>query len=257
MDWDELARREEEFMSSGERNLRHHVSSVGVSDLAGQFFCEFKIENEFRFGEVPSEAKEEGTAFHDELIPQKEITRNAFVQLVRQKTPSYAVLRVWGKLSEIRVLGMPDHIIWSDEKPRWLVELKTTSREPTTLWPDQRAQAVIYGALLDKMGFDCSDLQLAVIRIRAKELSEEERLGWITAVSRHLLAGTVEVLEAQHRGMMKAFLLKHDVAEAEATVRLMQDYWLLKREPYSSDNPNKCAACEYNDVCPKSLVVRP
>lgn len=241
-------------MTSGKHDLRHHVSWAGVSDLTGQFYCEFKVENKYQLGEIPTEAKEEGTSFHDELIPQKPISREGFIKLVKQKKPTFAVLRVWGQLGDIQVIGMPDHIVWNDEKPRWLVELKTTSREPTTLWPDQRAQVIIYGALLEKMGFDCSDLQLAVVRLRAKELSDEEKMLWVMLVSKHLAEGRIEELEVLHQGKMKAYLLKHDVAEAEATVRQMQDYWLMRREPFSSTSLNKCLACEYHDDCPKSLT---
>jgi hypothetical protein len=251
--WQDFEKREKAFMKSGKHDLRHHVSWAGVSDLTGQFYCEIKVENAYKLGEIATEAKEEGTAFHNELIPQKPITRDGFVNLVKQKEPTCAVLRVWGQLGDIGVIGLPDHIIWSEMKPRWLVELKTTSREPSPLWPDQRAQAVIYGALLEKMGFDCSNLHLAVVRLKAGELTEKQKLAWIVLVSQYLESNRTEELEAQHSGKMKVYLLKHDVAEAEATVRNLQDYWLMKREPTSSTSVNKCKACEYKSDCPKSL----
>ncbi|MDG6967277.1 MAG: PD-(D/E)XK nuclease family protein [Nitrososphaerota archaeon] len=254
MDWDDLQKREKEFMKGGKHNLRHNISSAGVSDIAGQFFCEYKVENAYTLGEVPTEATSEGTSFHDELIPQKPISREGFIKLVKQKKPTFAVLRVWGKLGDIQVIGMPDHIVWNEERPRWLVELKTTKGDPTTLWPDQRAQVVIYGALLEKMGFDCSDLQLAVVRVKAKDLSDEEKMLWVMLVSKHLAEGRIEELEAAHKGKMKVYVLKHDVAEAETAVRAMQGYWLKEREPYSSTSLNKCLACAYRDQCPKSLT---
>jgi len=251
--WQDFEKREKEFMKSGKHDLRHHVSWAGVSDLTEQFYCETKVENKYKLGEIPTEAKEEGTSFHNELIPQKPITREGFVNLVKQKEPTYAVLRVWGKLGDIGLIGLPDHIIWSETKPRWLVEFKTTSKEPTPLWPDQRAQAVIYGALLEKMGFDCSGLQLAVVRLRAGELMEKQRFAWIMLVSQYLESLRIEELEAKHSGKMKVYVLKHDVAEAETTVRNLQDYWLMKREPTSSTSVNKCKACEFNAICSMSL----
>ena len=251
--WQELWKREEEFMQSGKNDLRHGVSSVGVSALAGQFFCELKVENQFLHGEIPTEVKEEGTALHDELIPQEPISKERFAKLVSQKKPTYAVLPVWGTLGDIRMIGMPDHIIWRQERPRWVVELKTTSRDPTQLWDDQRAQVVIYGALLERMGFDCTDLKLALVRLKAAELSEEEKRIWVMRVSQYLEADKIQGLESIKAGAMKVHVLKHDLAEAEATVRRMQDYWLGKREPTSSTSLNKCRACEYHTLCPKSL----
>ena len=240
-------------MDSGQKELRHGVSSVGVSSLTGQFYCEYKVENGFIYGEIPTEEKEGGTVFHDELIPQKPITKEGFAKLVSQKKTSYAVLRVWGKLGDIRMLGMPDHIIWKEEKPLWLVELKTTSKDPTPLWDDQRAQVMIYGALLSQMGFDCSNLNLALVRLRARDLSEAQKRSWVMLVSKYLEAGRIMELESKNAGTMKVHLLKHDVAGAEAIVRSMQDYWLKRREPTSSTSVNKCKACEYHSICPKSL----
>ena len=240
-------------MQSGKNDLRHGISSVGVSSLAGQFFCEFKVENQFVHGEIPTEEKEGGTALHDELIPQRSISKEDFAKLVGSKKRAYAVLPVWGTLADIRMIGMPDHIIWRQGRPLWVVELKTTTKDPTQLWDDQRAQVVIYGALLEQMGFDCTGLRLALVRLKAADLSEKERRDWVTRVSKYLEADQVERLENTDAGKMKVHVLRHDVAEAEATVRRMQDYWLGRREPTSSTSPNKCKACEYHTLCPKSL----
>ena len=177
--WDSLWRRGEEFMRSGEKNLRHGTSFVAVSTIAGQFYCEYKVENEVAFGEVPTEAKDLGTDLHDELIPLEPITEKQFAELVSRKQPSYAVLHVWGTVGGLRLVGTPDHIVWSEGRPLWLVELKTTKGDLTSLWPDQMNQIRIYGLLLELMGFDCSRLRLALVRLRAGELTEENRaFGW-------------------------------------------------------------------------------
>lgn len=251
--WSDLRRREKEFHQTGKKDLRHGISSVGVSSLAQQFYCEHKVENEFLFGEVPTEAKEQGTALHDELLPQKPISDEDFVKLVSQKKATYAVLPLWGKLGDIRVIGMPDHIIWTEGKPRWLVELKTTSSDPTRLWDDQRVQIVLYGALLEQMGFNCSNLKLALIRLRASDLSKKQKQIWVMQVSKYLQEDRVQELEANNKGTIKVHLIKHDLVEAEAFVQRKQDYWLHRREPTSSTSFNKCRACEYRSRCPKSL----
>jgi PD-(D/E)XK nuclease superfamily len=252
--WERLWEREEGFFLSGKPEFRHGTAFVAVSAIAGQFYCEFKVENEFAFGEIPTEAKDLGTDLHDELIPQAEITREQFKELVNRKKPSYAVLRVWGSVGGLRVSGMPDHIVWSEGRPLWLVELKTTKSDPSSLWPDQMNQIRIYGLLLDKMGFDCSRLRLALVRLKTGELSDEERAVWIGRVSAHLESGKVAELEASYRNAMKVHLLAHDRAAAEASIMEKRGYWLGEREPTSSTSPGKCRACEYNSVCPKSLV---
>src|SRR5580700_8889707 len=190
--WDSLWRQEEEFLLSGDKRFRHGASFVGVSTIAGQFYCEYKFENEVAFGEVPTEAKDQGTNLHDELIPQERITEKQFAELVSRKEPSYAVLNVWGTVEGLRLVGTPDHIVWSEGRPLWLVELKTTKGDPTSLWPDQMNQILIYGLLLDLMGFDCSRLRLALVRLRAGELTGEERELWMERVSTYLESGKLD-----------------------------------------------------------------
>lgn len=68
---------------------------------------------------------------------------------VERKESSFAVLRVWGDMGGLRIVGMPDHIVWSEGKPLWLVELKTTRGNLGSLWPDQANQVRIYALLLE------------------------------------------------------------------------------------------------------------
>jgi len=245
--------REKEFLSSATPEFRHGTAFVGVSTLAGQYYCEYKVENEFALGEIPTEAKETGTELHDELIPGVEIAAKDFVKLVTRKEQSYAVMRVWGAVGGLRLVGMPDHIVWSEGRPLWLVELKTTKGDPKPLWEDQENQVRIYGLLLDSMGFDCSKLRLAIVRLRAGELAEEERRLWILSVSDALIEDKVAELEMKHGGAMKVHVLAHDRSAAETSVKNKRGYWTGERQPTSSDSVGKCRACEYNLVCPKSL----
>ena len=255
--WEDLWRREEKFRLSGMPEFRHNTAFVAVSAISGQFYCEYKVENEFAFGEVPTEAKDTGTELHDELIPQVAITKEQFVKLVERKKPSFAVLRVWGSVGGLRIIGMPDHIVWSERRPLWLVELKTTGGDPSSLWPDQMTQIRIYALLLDLMGFDCSRLGLALVRLRTEGLSEEERRLWVERVSDHLQSGKVGELETKYKNTMKVHVLSRNRSAAEASVMEKRGYWLGEREPTSSTSVGKCRACEYNSVCPKSLFRGP
>ena len=251
--WADLRRREKEFLDSGRGEFRHSASFVSVSSIAEQFYCEYKVENGFLLGEIPTEAKDLGTALHDELVPTEEIDEEEFVRLVSRKEPSYAVLRVWGTVGGLRIVGMPDHIVWAEGRPLWLVELKTTRGDPTPLWEDQENQVRIYGLLLDLMGLDCSRLGLALVRIKAEELSDEERRAWVAEVSTALQSGKVGELESRLGGRMKVHLLRHDRRAAVGAIVSKSDYWLGKREPTSSTSVGKCRACEYSSACPKSL----
>ena len=156
-------------------------------------------------------------------------------------------------LAIIRRDGVPDLIIWSEGRPLWVVELKTTKGDPTPLWPDQENQVRIYGLLLDRMGFDCSRMRLAVVRLKSDGLTEEEKREWILRVSKALLEGKVQALEGRFPGKMKVHLLRHEVERAENAVATRAGYWLDEREPTSSSSVGRCRACEYSSSCQKSL----
>ena len=132
----------------------------------------------------------------------------------------------------------------------------TPKRTLEKLWPDQMNQVPIYGLLLDLMGFDCSRLRLALVRLRAGELSNEERGLWMERVSTHLESGKLAELEARSRNAMKVHLLVHDKAAAKASIMEKQGNRLGEREATSSTSAGKCKACEYKSVCPKSLFRR-
>lgn len=251
--WDRLWEKEREFFELAGGEFRHGASFIGVSSIAEQYYCEYKLENEFALGEIPTETKDSGTALHAELMPTERISRKEFVELVGKKEPTLAVLRVWGSAGGLKVVGEPDHMIWAGGKPLWVLELKTTRGDPQPLWEDQENQVRIYGLLLEKMGFDCTEMRLAVVRLKSGALSEEERREWILKVSDALMRGEMPALEVKYRRVMKAHLLKHDAAKAERAVRSKAGYWLQQREPTSSSSEGKCRACEYNAACPKSL----
>jgi PD-(D/E)XK nuclease superfamily len=251
--WDELWRRESRFLASGSAEYRHGASFVGVSTISSQYYCEYKAENQYTLGEIPTEVKEEGSALHDELVPQKEISPQEFVSLVSRREPSFAVLKVWGTVGGLRVVGIPDHIVWSDCRPLWLVELKSTRSDPARLWEDQENQLRIYGLLLELMGFDCSRLKLALVRLNAGIIGDIDRRAWAATVSSALQEGKEKELEDRFNGGMKVYLLRHDVRKATEAVLAKAGYWLNERAPTSSSSTGKCRACEYCDLCSKSL----
>jgi CRISPR/Cas system-associated exonuclease Cas4 (RecB family) len=103
------------------------------------------------------------------------------------------------------------------------------------------------------MGFDCSELRLAVVRMKTTALSDEEKREWAAKISEALMQGNEGQLERGHSGSVKVHVLQHDRRKAEAAVVAKRGYWTGEREPTSSTSVGKCRACEYSSVCPKSL----
>ena len=254
--WDELWRREREFYDSGKPEFRHETPFVSVSSIAGQYYCEFKAENEFAVGEIPTEAKTTGSQAHEDLIPLEAVSEEEFVRRVEGRTPSVGVIHLWGSVAGLKIVGTPDHITWRQGKPIWVVELKTTRSDPSPLWQDQENQVRIYGLLLDLMGFDCSQMKLAVVRLKVGELDERGRQEWTSRVTDALISGKVGEFEAAHKGVAKVHVLDHRRNLAAEAVMAKAGYWLDEREAIPTTSVGRCRACEYNAMCMKSLYRR-
>lgn len=240
-----------EGIPEGGDAYRHDLSFVGASTVAQQFYCEAKVENEYRLGEVPTEGKEVGTDLHDEIFAMEEVEQEDLIRHIEESPSLTASFGLYARIGNLRVAGMPDAVIFEKGKPRWIVELKTTRGDPARLWRDQAIQVKIYGALLEQMGFDCSDLMLALVRMKQQALTPPERESLLLLVKGALASEATAQLEARYG--MKFFLLPHVRSEAEEAVTWAQDYWLRKREAIPTRVEGKCRSCEFNGVCVHSL----
>ena len=225
---------------------------VPVSSLAQQFYCEAKVEQQYARGEVPSEVKDVGTDLHEEILEMRPVKREVLIEHIERAHNLAASFPLSGEVGDLRIIGVPDAVIFEKSKPQWLIELKTTRGDYTRLWSDQLVQVRIYGLLLDKMGFDCSGLKLALVRMQQNGIPKEEhKKVMLTLIRLALIKGETKKLEQIYP--LKFFVKPHDPSEAEGSVRWAQDYWLQKREPIPTKNQFKCKVCEYNDQCPYSL----
>ena len=249
MDWRDALRERE--LPSVEPAFRHQLSFVGVSAIAQQFFCEAKVEQEYTRGEVPSEVKDAGTNLHEEILAMKRVGRKELIKHIEKGRSLTTSFPLYAEVGDLRVIGLPDAIIFEKAKPEWLIELKTTRGDHTRLWRDQLLQVRIYGLLLERMGFNCSKLRLALVRMRQERaLEDEHKKAMLSLIRTALMKGHTGELEKAYP--MKFFLYPHDPREAETSVLWAQDYWLKRREPIPTKNQSKCRGCEYRDVCPFS-----
>lgn len=232
--------------------FRHETSFVPVSTIAKQFYCEEKVEQTFIHGEVPSEVKNMGTELHEEVLAMERIEREKLVEHIERDPHVAASFRLFAEVDSLRVVGVPDAVVFERSSPRWLIELKTTRGDYRRFYNDQLIQARIYGLLLERMGFDCYGLKLAVVRMhQAAELEPEEKKSMLGLITVSLAKGATEELERAYP--LKFFVFPHDSDEAEKSVTWAKDYWLGTREAIPTRFVGKCRICEYNSVCPSSL----
>lgn len=240
-----------EDVPQGGTAYRHGVLFVGAATVAQQFYCEAKVENEYRLGEVPTEGKEIGTDLHDAIFAMEPVKREDLIRHIEESPSLTASFGLHARVGGFPVAGVPDAVIFEKGRPRWVVELKTTAGDPSRLWPDQAMQVKIYGLLLERMGFDCSNLTLVLIRMKQSGHALSDRESLLLLVRTALMKE--KTAELERKFAMKFFLLPYLGSEPETAITWAQDYWMEKREAIPTKVAGKCRSCEFNAVCAHSL----
>jgi len=242
-------------------DLRFGLSWVPISSLAEQFYCEAKVDFEYKFGRVPTPAKEEGTKLHDDIIEMEPTTPKDLVRSITRQPTCLCTFPVYARIEDIAILGIPDAVLFKRSRPSHLIELKTTSGDVGRLWRDQAVQVKAYGLALEFMGFKCESLQLALIRVNKQGVSDELKERLISETAEAFLKGDVGKAETwlngRLGGQVKIHLMGYDRADVLRDVMWAKDYWLKKREAIPTTNPSKCRACEFSEACPFSLIRHP
>jgi CRISPR/Cas system-associated exonuclease Cas4 (RecB family) len=236
------------------QSFRHGISMVPTSGIAGQFYCEQKVEMEYLHGEIETEAKTEGERLHEELIQMTRTTRENLIKSIKKRKILVASFPIYAKFSGLVIVGVPDAIVFLRASPTYLIELKTTKGDTTRLWKDQLLQAQIYGLILDEMGFDCSKLKLVVIRIRRDNgFSEAHRERFLRESVRELFNGLDKTTTSKVDGST-THIVDYSKQDVVGEFRWAEAYWLSQRPPIPTQNIAKCRSCEFSDLCPRSLI---
>src|SRR2546427_10722993 len=130
------------------QELRHSLRFVKASDIAEQYYCEVKLDLGYTRGTVPSDAKIEGERIHESAFVMEAAKPQKVVSAIETLKRVAATFTVYGKVGMLTIVGRPDAIAFQDGKPRWVIELKTTNKNPAKLWTNQVVQVKTYGLLL-------------------------------------------------------------------------------------------------------------
>jgi CRISPR/Cas system-associated exonuclease Cas4 (RecB family) len=256
--WQESLLNAKELIVPAKASLRFDLPWVPISTIAEQFYCEAKVDFEYRYGRVPTPAKEEGTELHDEIIEMEPTTPKDLVKSIARKPSCLCTFPVYARIEDMAIMGVPDAVLFKKSRPSNLIELKTTSGDVSRLWRDQVVQVKAYGLALDSMGFECASLQLSLIRVNKQGITDEIKEQLLNEVAAAFLLGEVgeteKKLNEQLGGQVKIHLLNYDRQDALRDVMWAKGYWLMKREAIPTKNQSKCRACEFNADCPYSLA---
>jgi PD-(D/E)XK nuclease superfamily len=238
-----------ELAESRESSLRFGRKVVAASDIAAQFFCEKKVEMQYLYGEVETEAKIVGTEAHGRLLEDAvRVKTEELWQKIYGRNPVLALESLFfAKFNDIIVAGKPDSILFKNGLPLVVLEHKF-SRTPIA-YETHHVQARIYGLLLNNVGFDTRLMFYAIIVADPAARSDRNlKKKVLKAIDKN---GPKEgILELDNA---RVFLVKYNHGDAEKDLNWAIKFWKQEREAIPTQNPNKCKTCEYFEKCQVEL----
>jgi hypothetical protein len=236
--------------------FRHGVRAVSASSIGIQYFCETKLDQTYIHGEIETEEKTEGNVLHEELLAMEPTTQKTLLEDIEKRQLVVASFPLAAEAEGLILIGVPDAVIFQKGKPTHIVELKTTRGNASILYDGQRAQAIIYGLLLDQVGFNCTDLNLVVVKFsRQTPITEQQKSQFLDALTGALISKKgLSTLASKADGQVVPHSFPYSRDEAVGILNQTRGYWLNQREARPTSNPNKCRACEFKRICPSSLA---
>jgi hypothetical protein len=243
----------EQIVQTKEKNegeLRFNRSTIRASDVAGQYYCEKKIEMEYLYGEVETETKNQGKEAHENLLEGSEaVDQEDLWKAIYDKKQVLAL--EWLLLAEyndIILIGQPDSVLFENGFPLVIFEYKFSRSKRA--YPSYHVQAGFYGILLKSIGFDTEKLFYAIV-VADRRARDDPKLkdDVFEAVMKNGLKKAILPIENA-----VIYLKKFDEQEAKSSLDWATQFWKCKREAISTTNRNKCRICEYEHEC-KGLIL--
>jgi len=230
-----------------EGELRFNRCTIRASDVAGQYYCEKKIEMGYLFGEVETETKNQGTEAHEKLTEGSEaVDQEDLWKSVYGKEPVLALeWLLLGEYKDIILAGQPDAVLFQNGFPLVIFEYKFSRSKRA--YPSYHVQAGFYGLLLKSLGFDTEKLFYAIV-VADRRARDDPNLkdNVFEAVMKNGLKKAILPIENA-----VVYLNKFDEQEAQSSLDWAMEFWKCQREAISTTNLNKCRICEFREECKK------
>lgn len=240
-----LSKQISETQKRGKELYRFNRSTIIASDIAQQYFCEKKVEMQYLYGKIETEAKILGSEGHETLlIDTIRVKREDLWKKIYEDKPIIVhEMFLLSKYKDVVLAGKPDIIIFKNGLPLILFEFKFT--RSTRPFRNQHVQARTYGVLLKNLGFDTGQLLYAIVKSHPETKNDETLKQRVseTVLKNGLEAGIFTT------GKTKIFISNFNQTEAERDLDWAIEFWKKQREPIPTRNSNKCRACEYKIQC--------
>lgn len=256
--------------------IRHGLKAVGVSTLAGQLYCEKKVDLSFEHPEIDirSKATDVGTEGHEDISSDAlQITRYEFIQAVKRGDEFTLQESMFeAKFKGMGILGVPDLVRLHGNRCLAVLEFKFSRRSAPFI--DRFIQAQLYGWLIQKNGLDTSKCICGICVLPPdSDLDlgfDLENVDFDGGFHHWLIEGMKSARKSISRLRSEAsapltigdkdvtlHLYRYDCIVAEKHLEWAISYWKNERDPIPTRRPAKCRMCPYNaaGVCANSLSI--
>ncbi len=235
-------------VAEGEGKLRFGSRFLKASEIASQYYCEKKVELTRIYGRIETEEMRKGTNAHEGLlvdmvkVKKEELWKNLF-----EKPTMGAVFPLIGTYEGCTIMGVPDYTLFSLGNPLLLVEHKF-SKKPT-IFSTYHTQALVYGYLLNDLGFDTSLLRYIVAvsppEMHGDDLRKLDHEICQLAMSRLKRKEPTKLPIQRVVAMMYPFSLQEAIEKLEWAI----GFWKGEREAVPTKSQAKCAVCDLKEKC--------
>jgi hypothetical protein len=252
--------------------LRHGLIHLWPSEIASQFYCEYKVHLKRIHPEVQIELPplELGEMSHAVIVSQAEPVTPAEIEHSIRTGKKLAICE-WvleGSFHGIPIRGRPDFFAFEGKKALLLLDFKFSGAKKP--FRDHEVQVEIYALLAQSMGFSTEQLCLGIVLFpptgfgtslrdtvesKADMLRSRNEDGTLHKISQQCEQARQELLIDGHKKTTitaegwTASLFRYDSNKAASDLNWALGYWLQEREPIPVKRwPQKCFACPLNAV---------
>jgi len=254
--------------------LRHGLVYLVASDIADQFYCEYKVHLKLLHPEVREQqvALELGDAAHAALAARGEPVSLSQIQEAIRTGKKLDILEqtLVAQFRGVEIRGRPDRYRLKGQEALLLLDFKLKRRKSFVTkaqgpFLDNAVQAEIYGWLLgEHMGLRTEQLCLGIVLVadpvslvRDSLLRAWEKDGTLDHILQRCWEARATLLREKRPLVIvegpewKAFLWRYEPGELEKHLDWALGYWLEERDPLpvrDKKDRKKCATCHFNAV---------
>ncbi len=259
--------------------LRHGLGYLWPSEIADQFYCEYKVHLRRLHPEVQIDLPplELGEASHAALASQAQLITAAELDEAIQTGKKLAICE-WvleGCFQDVRIRGRPDFFGFEGKKALLLLDFKfSDAAEP---FRNQEVQVEVYAFLAPSADFATEELCMGIVmfppvgarntlreaaQTKAAMLQFLNQNGALQEVHERCEQERMRLLNDKSRRATvrgkgwRAFLYRYDPNRTSKDLNWALQYWLGQREPIPVKRwPRKCFGCPLNAVglCDRAL----